>query len=86
MDTDGDNTAAAVVSLVQSKTRIRIERADVAVALLRIRRPWLLLIFQASSFLRCWSNGRGVPSDQATMAPIGACSNMACADMLSSIC
>ena len=50
-----------------------------------MRRPWLLLVFQASSLRRCRSGGRGVPSDQATIEPIDACSKMMCADMLSSI-
>jgi hypothetical protein len=50
-----------------------------------MRWPWLFMVFQASSLRRCRSVGRGVPSDQATIEPIDACSKMMCADMLSSI-
>nr|CAI0334200.1 conserved hypothetical protein [Rhizobiaceae bacterium] len=47
---------------------------------LRIRRPLLLLLCHADSFLRWRSGGRGAPSDQAMIEPMGAM-NAICADM-----
>ena len=49
---------------------------------LRIRRPELLEPFHAESFLRCRSGGRGAPSDQETIEPIGAMSKISEADMV----
>ncbi len=85
MHADGDDAAGAIVGLVQREARMRVDETGAKRPCLRIRRPWLLLVFQASSFRRCRSGGRGVPSDQATMEPRGACSKIVCADMLSSI-
>ena len=84
MDADRDDTAGAEVGLVQGEARTASTAPLSRPPCLRIRRPWLLLLCQAESFLLCRSGGRGVPSDQATMEPIGALSKIGCADMMSS--
>lgn len=81
MNADGDDTAGPEIRLVHDEARRERDIAGASCPCFRIRWPWLLLFCQAESFLRWRSGGRGVPSDQATIEPIGALSKMVCADM-----
>ncbi|MBY5461395.1 hypothetical protein HFO89_34695 [Rhizobium leguminosarum] len=72
VDTDRDDAIAAEIALMQREIRRQVGIADAALALFADQPALAVAVSQAASFFLWRSGGRGVPSDQTTIEPIGA--------------